>query len=156
MTRTKLFIYNIQMNKVAMMNKCTSFACHLMAMAMCRCDAERIAQYSRSMCRHHANICPILPRRTPSSCGFVKSHSEASVQKAPNGLSTQLIKTSCCVERLNFTIGDDELSNFSSYQTANHQRSLSKGGRSWPSTAVKLLMKYVLAQNGWDCDFSGF
>jgi len=34
-----------------------------------------------------------------SSCGFVKSLFEASVQKARNGPSTQLIEATSCVER---------------------------------------------------------
>jgi hypothetical protein len=39
-----------------------------------------------------------------SSCGVVKSLFEASVQKARNGSSTQLIKTTSCVEGWNATI----------------------------------------------------
>ena len=46
----------------------------LMAMTMRRCDAERITQCSMSMVtlegtgrRHRANICPVLPGRTPWS-----------------------------------------------------------------------------------------
>ena len=39
-----------------------------------------------------------------SSCGVVKSLSEASVQKARNGPSTQLIKATSCIERSNATI----------------------------------------------------
>jgi hypothetical protein len=45
-----------------------------------------------------------------SSCGVVKLLSEASVQKARNGPSTQLIKATSCVERLNATIKAKELS----------------------------------------------
>jgi hypothetical protein len=41
---------------------------------------------------------------------------EASVQKAKNGPSTQLIKATSCVERLNATIQAKELSYLSSHQ----------------------------------------
>ena len=51
-----------------------------------------------------------------SSCGNVKSLSEASVQKAQNGLSTQLIKATRCIERSNATIGAEEFSHLLSYQ----------------------------------------
>ena len=44
------------------------------------------------------------------SCGVVKSLSEASVQKARNGPSTQLIEVTSCVERSNATIKAKELS----------------------------------------------
>jgi hypothetical protein len=44
------------------------------------------------------------------SCGIVKSFIEASIQKARNGPSTtQLIKATSCVERLNATIKAKEL-----------------------------------------------
>jgi hypothetical protein len=39
-----------------------------------------------------------------SSCGVVKSLSKASVQKARNGPSTQLIEATSCEERSNVTI----------------------------------------------------
>jgi hypothetical protein len=42
--------------------------------------------------------------RKKSSCGVVKLLFEASVQKARNGPSTQLIKVTICVERSNTTI----------------------------------------------------
>jgi len=38
------------------------------------------------------------------SCGVVKSLFEASVEKAQNGPSTQLIEATSCVERSNATI----------------------------------------------------
>jgi hypothetical protein len=41
-----------------------------------------------------------------SSCGVVKSLFEASVQKARNGPSTQLIETTSCIERWNATIAE--------------------------------------------------
>jgi len=41
----------------------------------------------------------------------------ASIQKAQNGPSPQLIKAMSCVERKNTTIEAKELHNFSSYQT---------------------------------------
>jgi hypothetical protein len=48
--------------------------------------------------------------RKKSSCGVVKSLSKASVQKAQNGPSTQLIEAMSCVERSNATIKAEELS----------------------------------------------
>ena len=42
---------------------------------------------------------------------------EASIWKAPNGPSTQLIEATSCVEKLKATIEAKELSNFSGYQT---------------------------------------
>ena len=78
-----------------------------MAMRISRYDAKRIAQYGRSRAtldaterNHRANICPYRPGarhghrfwRNTLSCGFVKSLFEASVQKAWNGPSTQLIE----------------------------------------------------------------
>ena len=46
----------------------------------------------------------------------MKSLFEASVQKAQNGPSTQLIETTSCVERWNTTIKAEELTQLSSYQ----------------------------------------
>jgi hypothetical protein len=46
----------------------------------------------------------------------LKSLFEASVQKAQNGPSTQLIETTSCVERWNTTIKAEELTQLSSYQ----------------------------------------
>ena len=48
--------------------------------------------------------------------GVKKSLSEASVQKAQNGTTTQLIEATNWRERSNTTIKAEELSNFSSYQ----------------------------------------
>jgi hypothetical protein len=48
-------------------------------------------------------------RRKKSSCGVVKSLFEASVKKARNGPSTQLIEATSCVERSNATIKAEEL-----------------------------------------------
>ena len=48
--------------------------------------------------------------RKKSSCGVVKSLFEASVQKARNGPSTQLIEATSCVERSNATMKAEELS----------------------------------------------
>jgi hypothetical protein len=61
----------------------------------------------------------VLPRRTPWSSIFGlknqvvalwKLLSEASVQKARNGLSTQLIKATSCVEMSNAMMKAEELS----------------------------------------------
>jgi hypothetical protein len=46
-----------------------------------------------------------------------KSLFEASVQKAQNGPSTQLIEATSCVERSNATMKAEELNYLSSYQT---------------------------------------
>ena len=51
------------------------------------------------------------------SCCVVKLLSGASVQKAQNEPSTQLIEATSCVERTDATIKAKELCNFSSYQT---------------------------------------
>jgi hypothetical protein len=42
--------------------------------------------------------------RKKSSCGVVKYLFEASIKKARNGPSTQLIKATSCIERSNATI----------------------------------------------------
>jgi hypothetical protein len=55
-------------------------------------------------------------RRKKSSCGVVKSLFEASVQKAQNSPTTQLIEATSCVERSNATIKAKEHSLLSSYQ----------------------------------------
>jgi hypothetical protein len=77
-----------------------------MAMWIRRYGSERIAQCGRSRATldatgrcHWVIIHPVLPQRTPwssmlaykMSCGVVKSLFEASIQKARNGPSTQLI-----------------------------------------------------------------
>jgi hypothetical protein len=51
------------------------------------------------------------------SCGIVKFLSEASIQQAQNKPSTQLTKAKNCIERLDATIGAEDLSYFSSCQT---------------------------------------
>ena len=55
-----------------------------------------------------AKVINFWPKK--SSCGVVKSLSEASVQKAPNRPSAQLIEETSCVERSNATIKTEELS----------------------------------------------
>jgi len=47
-------------------------------------------------------------RHKKLSCGVVKLLFEASVQKAQNGPSTQLIEAMSCVERSNATIKAEE------------------------------------------------
>ena len=103
----------------------------LMAMMMHRCNDMSITQCSTPMATrdaighcHWASICPVLPRWTPwssilaqkSSCGIVKLLSKASIQKARNGPSNQLIKETSCVERSNTMIKSEELGHLSSYQ----------------------------------------
>jgi hypothetical protein len=51
-------------------------------------------------------------RRKKSSCGVVKSLFEASVKKARNESSTQLIKATSCVERWNATLKPKSTANF--------------------------------------------
>jgi hypothetical protein len=46
----------------------------------------------------------------------MKLLSKASVQKAQNGPSTQLMKATSCVERSDSTIKAEDVSYFSSYQ----------------------------------------
>jgi hypothetical protein len=100
-----------------------------MAMRIRRYSAKRIAQYNRSratldatICRHWASIRPVWPRRTP---GQLRNRCfEATVQKARNGPSTQLIEATSCVERSNAMIQAKELSYLSSHQklTADKKR----------------------------------
>ena len=47
-----------------------------------------------------------------SSCGIVKSLSEASIQKAQNEPSTQLIKVTSCIEMSNTMIKAEEHGSF--------------------------------------------
>jgi hypothetical protein len=51
------------------------------------------------------------------TCSVVQWFSKASIQKAQNGLSSQIIKTTSCLEKPNTMIQLEEPSNFSSYQT---------------------------------------
>jgi hypothetical protein len=50
------------------------------------------------------------------SCGIAKLLAKASIQKTRHGPSTQLIKATSCVKRLDATIKTEGLSYFSSYQ----------------------------------------
>jgi hypothetical protein len=60
------------------------------------------APYRPSGCHGHQF------RRKKSSCGVVKSLFEASVQKARNEPSTQLIEATSCIEMSNATIKAEE------------------------------------------------
>ena len=92
-----------------------------MAMRIRQYGAERIAQYGRSRatlvatgCHHRVIIRPgghhgHRFRHKKSSCGIVKLLFEASVKKARNGPSTQLIEATSCIERSNPTIKAKEL-----------------------------------------------
>ena len=96
-----------------------------MAMQIKRYGAERIAQYGRSRAtlyatgRHHrASIHHVLPRQMPWSSivgvknrvvALWKSLPEASVKKAQNRPSTQLIKATSCEERWNPMMKAEEL-----------------------------------------------
>ena len=90
-----------------------------------RHDAERIAQYGRSRLPRCHWLPPsgnYSPRIAPvdsmvidfgkkkSSCGVVKSLSEARVQKAQNRPSTQLIEGASCIDRPNAMMKAEELS----------------------------------------------
>ena len=89
-----------------------------MAMQIRWYDADRIAQYGRSRATLDATGVLYCPsgchghrfRHKKSSSGVVKSLFEASVQKAQNVPSNQLIKSTSCVERSNATIKAEELS----------------------------------------------
>ena len=69
-----------------------------------------VGKYSPHIAPADAMVINFWPKKT--SCGVVKSLSEASVQKAQNGPSTQLIEAEAtsCVERWNATIKAKELS----------------------------------------------
>ena len=102
-------------------------------MLRCNDNEVHISQYSRSRATLDATrdtaigqvFAPYrLGRRhdqqfwlKKTSCSIVKSLSKASIQKAQNKLSTQLIKATRCIERLYATIKAKDLSKFSSYQT---------------------------------------
>ncbi len=99
-----------------------------MAMQIRRYDAECIVQYSRSRATLDALdaaiaigqvFTPYHPgghhghrfwRKKNRVVALWKSLSEASIQKAQNRPSTQLIKTTSCVERSNATMKAEELS----------------------------------------------
>jgi hypothetical protein len=61
-----------------------------------------LGEYSPRIAPADAMVIDFWPKK--SSCGVVKSLSEANVQKARNRPSTQLIKATSCVERSNATI----------------------------------------------------
>jgi hypothetical protein len=46
------------------------------------------------------------------TCSIVKWLFKAGMQKAQNRASTELIKATCCIDRLKTAIGAEELSNF--------------------------------------------
>ena len=68
-----------------------------------------------------------------------KSLSEASIQKAQNGPSTELIKATSCVEKLNTTMKAKEFSKLSSYQTPTTD----KNRRSYQS-AKKIIKEWTV------------
>ena len=67
-----------------------------------------LGKYSPHIAPADAMVINFWPKKL--ICGVVKSLSEASVQKAQNGPSTQLIEATSCVERSNATIKAEELS----------------------------------------------
>jgi len=74
-----------------------------------------------------------------SSCGIVESRPKASVQKAQNEPSTQLIKATICAERWNATMKAEELSYLSIYQMLT----MDKNHLSYQSPK-KLVEKYAV------------
>ena len=88
----------------------------LRAMWIRRYGAVRIAQYGRSRAtldatghHHPGGLHGHRFWHQKSSCGVVKSLSDASVQKARKGPSTQLIEATSCVDRSNTTMKAKEL-----------------------------------------------
>ncbi len=69
------------------------------------------APYCPGRCHGHQFWCKKL------SFDIVTLLSEVNVQKAQNGPSTQLIKATSCIERLDVTIKAEDLIYFASYQT---------------------------------------
>ena len=65
-----------------------------------------VGKYSPHIAQADAMVVDFWPKKT--SCGVVKSLSEASVQKAQNGPSTHVIEATSCVERSNATIKAEE------------------------------------------------
>ncbi len=97
-----------------------------MAMRIRRYGAEQISQYGRTRatldatgCRHRESMVIGFGIKK-SSCGVVKLLFKASVQKARNGPSTQLIEVTSCVERSNAIIKAEEHSELSSYHKIPH------------------------------------
>ncbi len=83
----------------------------LMAMRISWYSAEHITQYGRARatldateCRDQASIRPASSWWMPWSSILAKLLFKASIQKARNGPSTQLIKVTSFVERSNATI----------------------------------------------------
>ena len=66
-----------------------------------------LGKYSPHIAPVDAMVINFWPKK--SSCGIVKLLSEASVQKARNGPSSQLVKVTSCVDRSNATIKAKEL-----------------------------------------------
>ena len=85
-----------------------------MAMQIRQYNAERIAQYGRSIAtlnatghRHRASIRPVSPRRMPWS-SILELKSSCAIVTAQNGPSIQLIEATNCVERWNAMIKAEE------------------------------------------------
>jgi hypothetical protein len=80
-----------------------------------------------------------------SSFGIVKLLSKASIQKAQNKPSNQIIEVTSCVNRLDATIGAEDLSYFSSYQSLTVDKNWlwSTTTLAPPSHVHRLNKKYV-------------
>ena len=113
----------------------------LITVWMWRCNAGRIAQWSTSCalleatgCRHWLSACATLPRRPPWSTNLLKTQTLAKKLFSASQLmvdrsqklwevlpqsrpSTQLINATSCIKTWDITIGAEELSYISSYQT---------------------------------------
>jgi hypothetical protein len=131
MTILLLFTTISQTKKAATTNKCASvighFDGHDGVPVWCRAQTKHVQGYLKS------HWTPLLGKHVPRIAladamvidfevknrfvALSNCCSKASVQKAQNGPSTQLIVSSSCVERSNTTIKDEESSYFSSYQT---------------------------------------
>ena len=146
-------------------NKCTSFASHFDIHADQALQRRvhppwlQIKGYPR--CHQTPPLGKYLPRIAPADVMVIDFGSkkwvvalwnhcfEASIQKAWNRPSTQLIKATSCIERLNATIQAEELSYLSSHQTLTADKNLRRyhthtklimSWWSWPAIAVKLLI----------------
>ncbi len=80
------------------------------------CSMSRATLEATGLC-HQASICTLLSQQPPWSSILAWKIGKASVQKAQNGPSIQLIKATSCIERSNVMIGAEDLSYFFCYQT---------------------------------------
>ena len=116
MTLIMFFSYGYARHKIYDRKNGPASEVILMAMWIRRFGAECIAQYGRSRATLGQVFAPYRPGgghghrfwHKKLSCGVAKSLFEASIQKAQNRPSTQLIKMTSCEERLNSMIKAEE------------------------------------------------